>query len=78
MTPSLKITVDFGDALKCDADVLALKYAQGLYGADKAVFGRLEAIGVKASLPEPGDFTLQNSLELMNRKCILFVGVNPL
>jgi hypothetical protein len=78
MTGSLRISVAAGDAFEVDADVLVLKYAQRLYGLDRAAFERLRSIGIKLSLPEPADFTFQKSLGSMNPRSVLFVGVEPL
>ena len=74
----MKISVASGDAFEFDADVLVLKYAQSLYGADRAAFGRLSGIGIKLDLPKPADFTFQKSLGSMNPRSVLFVGVKPL
>jgi len=78
MARSLKISVASGDAFEFDADVLVLKYAQSLYGADRAAFGRLSGIGIKLDLPKPADFAFQKSLGSMNPRSVLFVGVKPL
>jgi hypothetical protein len=51
----MDIRVLQGDALEISADVLVLKYAQGLYGVDELVVDRLEATGpaVRNTLPKP-------------------------
>jgi hypothetical protein len=78
MARLLMISVFTGDAFKFETDVLVLKYAQGLYGVDRAALERLAGIGVNLSLPKPADCTLQKSLGSMNPRSVLFVGVKPL
>jgi len=59
-------------------DVLALKYAQTLYGVDGAVFHRLEEHGLRARLPKLAGFTFQDTRGCMGAKSVLFVGVKAL
>jgi hypothetical protein len=75
---SLKISVVAGDAFTFDADVLVLKYAQGLYGVDRAAVARLAGIGVRLNLPKPADFAFQKCLGSMKPRAVLFVGMQPL
>jgi hypothetical protein len=73
------IEVQEGDALEFPADVLALKYAQSLYGVDLAVCERLEELGHEpASLPKVDGFKLLNSKGIIGAEAVLFVGVVPL
>lgn len=74
----LQISVTAGDVLKFDADVLALKYAQNLYGVDGAVYQQLAENGVQARLPKLSGFTLQETRGTISAKHVLFVGVKPL
>jgi hypothetical protein len=74
----IHIRVEVGDALKLDADVLALKYAQALYGVDWAVHQRLSEVGSPPHLPKPGAFTLQRGDGLFGARSVLFVGVKSL
>jgi hypothetical protein len=75
MPRSFRISVETGDAFACDADVLVLKYAQNLYGVDKAAYGLLTKAGVKLQLPIEGAFALTDTRRSMRPKSALFVGV---
>jgi len=68
------------DVLDYRADVLALKFAQDLYGVDRKVFTRLVRKGtnVNAQLPPVGDTLLISSEDVVAAHEILFVGVEPL
>lgn len=59
-TASIAFAVEVGDVRSFDAEVLALKFAQALYGADRAV---MQALGmsvdeVRRSLPAVGTYKL--------------------
>jgi hypothetical protein len=75
---SLKISVFRGDAFEFNADVLVLKYAQCLYGVDRAAVGLLLGSGITLNMPKIADFAFQKSFGSMSPKAILFVGVKPL
>lgn len=76
----IRLEVVHGNALDCPADVLALKFAQQLFGVDLAVVARLEngGLGVESRLPEVGRSLLVNSDNAIAAKETLFVGVSPL
>lgn len=80
MTPStastISIDVTCRDVLMFRADVLALKHADGLYGADKAVVEALEAggISVRHLLPPPGGFHLVRPNGVVPVDSVIFVG----
>ena len=78
MRRSLQILVTVADALKYKADVLALKYAQHLYGVDRAVYSRLESAGISPKLPMLSDYTIFESSGAIQSTKILFFGVKPL
>ncbi|MGB6699767.1 MAG: hypothetical protein WBE80_13945 [Methylocella sp.] len=78
MKRSLLISVANGDALQFKADVLALKYAETLYGVDFAVFERLNEHGLQSRLPKLAGFTLRDTEGCIGAKYVLFVGVKPL
>ncbi len=78
MKRSLHISVTVGDALQFEADVLALKYAQALYGVDAAVFHRLEEHGLQPRLPKLAGFTYHDTHDCIGAKHVLFVGVKRL
>ena len=76
----IRLEVVHGDALEYPADVLALKFAQHLFGVDRAVVGRLERKGVQVGsrLPAIGTALLLNSEHVIAAAEVLFVGVVPL
>jgi len=78
MKREISITVQAGDVLTFDADVLALKYAQELYGADMAVYERLAASEHEPRLPKVAGFTFHDSKGAIVPRHVLFVGVKPL
>jgi hypothetical protein len=78
MKRELAISVQVGDALQFEADVLALKHAQTLYGVDGAVFHTLERNGISVRLPKPSGFTFQNTQGVIGAKSVLFIGVEGL
>ncbi|HKH45580.1 MAG TPA: hypothetical protein VKM72_13025 [Thermoanaerobaculia bacterium] len=81
MSSSRKILFEVheGDALEFPADVLALKYAQALYGVDLAVYERLSVRGQEPpALPENNGFALILTQGLIVPDRVLFVGVMPL
>lgn len=75
---SIIIEVQQGDVLTAKADVLALKYAQDLYGVDAMVAERLWQDGRQLRFPRPWGFTLENSTAGVAAPRVLFVGVPPL
>lgn len=73
------IEVQQGDVLSYRADVLALKYAQDLYGADRAAYELLSKSRRGAvSLPDVGEAALVETNDLMPSAQVLFLGVPPL
>ena len=78
--PNVRLAVEQGDALSFRADVLALKYADALYGVDRAVVHALTAAGVsiEARLPKAGGFYLTPAMDAVTADQVLFVGVGPL
>ncbi len=76
MKTAAKITVRQGDILSTDCDVIALKYAQAFYGADKAVAGRLLEYGTapESLSPADGSHVLVRSKGAVQARDILFVG----
>ncbi len=73
----MDIRVVHGDALKTEADVLVLKYAQATYGVDEAVVGKFDAIypSVRNVLPKPGKVLLFETEGHLAVPMVLFVGV---
>ncbi|MET0399084.1 MAG: hypothetical protein ABW277_19985 [Longimicrobiaceae bacterium] len=78
--PNIYIAVEKADALAFPTDVLVLKYAQALYGADRAAVSRLENEGMKveAKLPPPGGHRLLSTGGTLEARSVLFLGVPPL
>ena len=74
----VRISVSEGDVLTFAADVLVLKYAQKLYGADDAVYEVLTQHGIKVPLPEQAEWTVVQSGGVIASSQVVFVGVKPL
>ena len=76
----IAFAVEVGDVITFDADVIALKFAQSLYGADGAV---ARALGKDDSemaelLPTIGSHKLLRTRGKINAKTVLFLSVPPL
>jgi hypothetical protein len=77
MTQRVQFDVVRDDVLTFPADVLALKFAQGLHGADLAVadaLGLSEAV-LHRQLARPGSHQLVSGQNLLAATRVLFVGV---
>jgi hypothetical protein len=66
------------DALRFEADVLVLKFAQHLYGLDALVSERLGSKGISLKLPDENGFILVDTIGILASRNVLFVGVKPL
>lgn len=75
---TIRIEVQHGDALETPADVLALKYAQALYGVDGAAYQRLSGRGQEPRLPDVDEVEIVSTQGLLGPDRVLFVGVPPL
>lgn len=75
---SIRIRVATDDALGFVCDVLVLKHAQGLYGADKAAYLRLAQAGSPPQLPQRGAHALLPAGGLLGAPTVLFVGVESI
>jgi hypothetical protein len=51
MVNGIAISMQSGDALRTECDVLALKYAQALYGVDEEAVPTLEGAGISMWIP---------------------------
>jgi hypothetical protein len=73
---SIRVEVIQGDALDFPAEVLALKFAQHLFGVDRKVVDRLERKGIrlKSQLPAIGTVLLVNSEHAIAAREVLFIG----
>lgn len=80
--PYITFDVVCDDVLTFEADVLALKFAQALYGADRVVAERLfDNSGVADPMvlfPKPHGFKLLSTKGKIAATDVLFVGVEPL
>ena len=76
----MKVTIEQGNALDFRVDVLALKFAQSLYGVDLAVSERFSEIGIDLSnsFPNISEYKLITSKGCIAANSILFIGVQPL
>src|SRR5690349_21355181 len=76
----IAIEVAHADALSFPADVLALKYAQYLFGVDWAVVRTFENSGfdLQSQLPTEGNVLLVPSNSAIAAGEVLFIGVVPL
>ncbi|CAN5874373.1 hypothetical protein BH11MYX4_BH11MYX4_39100 [soil metagenome] len=73
--------VELGDIRRFPADLLVLKYAQKLYGADEVVAHLLESRGVctiDRLKPAPGRVVCVETAGALAAKRVMFVGVPPL
>ena len=75
-TPTISIDVACDDVLSFRADVLALKHAGRLHGADLAVVETLESAGIDlgGSLPADGGYHVVPSRRAMPAGTVLFIG----
>lgn len=78
MNRSLKLSVALGDAFAFEGDVLVLKYAQQLYGLDRAVHARLQRKGIVLALPNANEDVVIETGGALPVASIQFVGVQPL
>lgn len=76
----IEYSIQYGDITTFDADVLALKYAQAFYGADRAIALQLATIGISvASLqPKIDDYRYLETRNCIKSRHALFVGVPDL
>lgn len=78
MNRSLALSVVAGDAFAFEGDVLVLKYAQNLYGLDKAVYERLQQHGIVTILPEVNEDVVIETRGALDIASVQFVGVKSL
>lgn len=77
---SVEFTIVPGDILTFEADVIALKHAQGFFGADEAVAEALARVGVSKDdlRTAPDNYRYVETRGGVRAKHALFVGVVPL
>jgi hypothetical protein len=75
---SIRIRIRRADILELRTDVLILKHAQALYGADAAVYDALGGAQSGIELPKEGEHELVLTNAAIGASRVLFVGVEPL
>ncbi len=77
---SVHVSVEFGDALQADGDVLLLKYAQATYGLDRVVIDLLGPAdpALLRRLPLPGATLVAPAVPALRVRQIVIVGTPPL
>lgn len=75
---NITIRIEAADALSFPADVLVLKYAQALYGVDRAAVSHLVGAGIKPELPKPGTHHFVSTSGILGVRQVLFLGVDHL
>lgn len=78
MAGNITIEIVTADVLNFRADVLALKFAQDLYGVDLAVYNKLTSSGQEVTLPDIGNVAWHQSNKCLKAQTVLFIGVMPL
>jgi flagellum-specific peptidoglycan hydrolase FlgJ len=80
MSRRIQFAIAVGDVANFNADVLFLKHAQGFYGADAKVVGKINESGLDlgVSWPEPGDFKMVETKGSLPSPKVMFLGLKPL
>ena len=78
MARSIKLSVSADDAFTLDVDVMVLKFAQQLYGLDRAAQARLGQRGINFDLPAVNDDVVIGTQDALGARKVQFVGVPPL
>lgn len=74
-----KISVQIGDILEFESDVLVLKYAQYFYGVDKITSEILKKnINIKKMRPKVNTYSIVHNDNLISSVYTLFIGVNSI
>jgi hypothetical protein len=75
---SVKLDVEHGDVVAYTADVLVLKYARQLYGADSAVYTRLHSAHINVIFPSENEWSIGPTKGAIPTPRVIFVGVPSL
>jgi hypothetical protein len=76
---TFRIRLTLGDIVDTPCDVLVVKHAQALYGADRAVVEALISGGAQVPrLPGPGESAAVPATGALRAQTVLFVGTPPL
>ena len=72
----IAINIKNVDVLSFPCDVMILKYAQSFHGADKAVFNQLRKSKIidYDNLPQPGEYNLIKTNNVISARYVLFIG----
>ena len=73
-----KISVECSNVVNLACDVIVLKYAQGFYGADRAVAAIINETYPQNISPTPNESVLLPSRGAVTARQVLFIGTNPL
>lgn len=71
-----KFSIEHGNVVDFRCEVLALKYAQGWYGADAAVSKRLNLLWDQG--PKPGRYRVDDPFGKVRARTVVFSGTTPL
>jgi len=78
MNHDIAVSVECANVLDFATDVLVLKYADGLYGADAATYQRLTRAGAAIELPKAHEWIAVDSAGHLGADHVLFLGVGRL
>jgi hypothetical protein len=74
----IAVSVTCANVVDIVADVLVLKYADGLFGADSATYDRLKRAGANLEMPKAHEWCVVRTAGAIAAGHALFVGVGPL
>jgi len=78
MNRTIPVSIACANVLDFRADVLVLKYANGLHGADAATHERLVRAGATIELPRTHEWIAVDTAGAIGADHVLFLGVGPL
>lgn len=80
MSNNIRFSIETGDIITIEADVVALKYAQDFFGADYAVSLRLDRIGISQEdlRPAIGSHRFTDTRGCIQARYVLFLGVESI
>lgn len=77
MSHTIEFSIEQGDIISFDADVVALKYAHGFYGSDKRAIDALSKVGIPIEKLRPavGEYHYHETWASIRARHALLVGV---
>jgi hypothetical protein len=75
MPQTIEFSIEQGDITSFDSDVIAIKYAQDFYGADKKVKEALSKVGLSIDRPEAGNYSYLETRDRILARRVLCVPV---